>query len=90
MKVKFKSSLILLLGWLFLSLGAGVFTALVAMKLAEQSLAKVDKTEIMKRQSTATPVDGNHPRIISESEILKKVNTYRERQEQQLNKPKPK
>jgi hypothetical protein len=83
MKVKFKSSLILLLGWLFLSLGAGIFTALVAMKLAKQSLAKVDETEIMKRQSSATPVDGNKPRIIPESQILKKVNIYRERQEKQ-------
>ncbi|TVQ46798.1 MAG: hypothetical protein EA365_04565 [Gloeocapsa sp. DLM2.Bin57] len=75
MKIKFKSSLILLLSWLALILGAGTISAWVAMGLATKSLATVN-TDIMERQSSGQVADGNHPKIMSEGEILRKVNHY--------------
>ncbi|ELR98012.1 hypothetical protein [Gloeocapsa sp. PCC 73106] len=85
MTIKFNLTLTLLWTWLGLILVGATTSSVLALRMGQKSLVEVDKAEVLQHQSVKVLSEGISPKLIRESEILMKVENYRQIQKEDYN-----
>lgn len=74
-KIKINLTFCLILAWLGLIIALGTISGIFSYKIGQKSLSQVQEPEIKRNQVSAVK-SVNNQKLISEQEVLLKVNNY--------------